>query len=154
MDIKKIVEDLKEKYDTNNPFELAKCLNIIVLYEELGEIKGYYNKYVRQKFIHLNNNLNENEVLFTCGHELGHAIMHPNSNTPFLKSNTLSSVNSLEIQANKFSVDLIIDDDKIKELLEVHHFTTYDISKYFGVSDDIIEYKIKSLYRKKLKKFY
>lgn len=142
-----IVEELKKKYGTNDPFELAKYLNIIVLYEELGEIKGYYNKYVRQKFIHLNTNLNEYERSFTCGHELGHAVMHPNSNTPFLRENTLFSVERLEIDANQFSVDLIIDTDKIKELLEERFYTIEQVSNYFGIDKKIIEYKIKRMYK-------
>lgn len=145
----KIVENLKRKYGTNNPFELAKCLNIIILYEELGEIKGYYNKYARQKMIHLNNNLREEELYFTCGHELGHAIMHPNSNTPALRANTLYSVNKLEIEANQFSVDLIIDDNYIKEYLEEYFYTVDNISALLGIDKEIIEFKIKRMYKNK-----
>ena len=145
----KIVENLKRKYGTNNPFELAKCLNIIILYEELGEIKGFYNKYARQKMIHLNNNLREEELYFTCGHELGHAIMHPNSNTPALRANTLYSVNKLEIEANQFSVDLIIDDNYIKEYLEEYFYTVDNISALLGIDKEIIEFKIKRMYKNK-----
>lgn len=149
MHIQKIVENLKRKYRTNNPFELAKCLNIIILYEELGEIKGYYNKFARQKFIHLNNNLREDELYFTCGHELGHALMHPNSNTPALRANTLYSINKLETEANQFSVDLIIDDKKIKEFLEDNFYTLDNISKLLCVDKNILEFKIKRMYKNK-----
>lgn len=145
----KIVENLKRKYGTNNPFELAKCLNIIILYEELGEIKGYYNKYARQKMIHLNNNLREEELYFTCGHELGHAIMHPNSNTPALRANTLYSVNKLEIEANQFSVDLIIDEKAIKTYLEEYFYTIDNVSALLGIDREIIEFKIKRMYKNK-----
>ena len=149
MHIQKIVENLKRKYRTNNPFELAKCLNITILYEELGEIKGYYNKFARQKFIHLNNNLREDELYFTCGHELGHALMHPNSNTPALRANTLYSINKLETEANQFSVDLIIDDKKIKEFLEDNFYTLDNISKLLCVDKNILEFKIKRMYKNK-----
>ena len=37
-------------------FEIAKGENIIMIKEPLGSINGYYNKFVRQKFIHINNN--------------------------------------------------------------------------------------------------
>ncbi len=149
MHIQKIVENLKRKYGTNNPFELAKCLNIIILHEELGEIKGYYNKFARQKFIHLNSNLREDELYFTCGHELGHALMHPNSNTPALRSNTLYSINRLEMEANQFSVDLIIDDKKIKEFLEYNFYTLDNISNVLCIDKNIIEFKIKRMYKNK-----
>lgn len=149
MNVQNIVENLKRIYKTNNPFELAKCLNIIILHEELGEIKGYYNKYARQKMIHLNNNLREEELYFTCGHELGHAIMHPNSNTPALRANTLYSINKLEMEANQFSVDLIIDDDDIKKYLEEHFYTVDNISTLLGIDKEIIEFKIKRIYKNK-----
>ncbi len=148
MHIQKIVEKLKKKYGTNNPFELAKYLNIIILYEELGEIKGYYNKFARQKFIHLNNNLKEDELYFTCGHELGHAIIHPNSNTPALRENTLYSINKLEMEANQFSVDLIIDENKLKEYLEEYFYSIDNISNIFCIDKKIIEFKIKRMYKK------
>ena len=48
----------------------------------------------------------ETRQLFTCAHELGHAVMHPKANTPFLREHTLFSVNKLEIEANRFAVCL------------------------------------------------
>lgn len=150
MYISNIVNNLKEKYETNNPFILAKYLNILILYEELGEIKGYYNKHARQKMIHLNNNLEEHELYFTCGHELGHAIMHQNTNTPFLKANTLFSVDKLEIEANQFSVDLIIDDTDIKTYLKEYFYSVDRISNMLRMDRSIIEYKINRMLKNKL----
>jgi len=145
--IQKKVSELYKKYNTKNPFELAKLLNITVLYEELGEINGYYNSYVREKMIHINNNLDYKKQLFTCAHELGHAIIHPNSSTPFLRKNTLFSINKLEMEANQFAMDLLINDSEFKELLEDHLWSTYQLSNYFGVDLEIIEYKLKRLYK-------
>ena len=53
MDMNKIISKLVNKYQTRNPFELADHLGIIVLFEELGSINGYYNTAFRQKFIPL-----------------------------------------------------------------------------------------------------
>lgn len=138
--IQEKVTRLYKKYNTKNPFELAKLLNITILYEELGEINGYYNSYVREKMIHINNNLDYKKQLFTCAHELGHAIMHPNSSTPF-------SINKLEMEANQFAIDLLIDDSEFKELLECQLLSTYQLSNYFGVDSEIIEYKLRRLYK-------
>ncbi|MEW8956389.1 ImmA/IrrE family metallo-endopeptidase, partial [Clostridium sp.] len=49
--------------------------------------------------------------IFTCGHELGHAILHEDSNTPFLRNNTFYSINKLERQANMFAAYLLINSD-------------------------------------------
>jgi len=105
------IDKLVEKYKTNNPFDIAKGENIIIFKEPLGSINGYYNKFVRQKMIHVNEDLTYSKQLFTCGHELGHAIFHPNANTPFLINNTFYSVDKLERQANYFAARLLIPGD-------------------------------------------
>ena len=110
--MKKNIEDsvkkIVEKYKTNNPFEIASAMNILVIEEPLGSINGYYNKFVRQKIIHVNSDLTYNQQLFTCAHELGHSIHHQDVNTPFLRDNTFYSVNKLERQANMFVALLLI----------------------------------------------
>lgn len=86
LDIKKLIDNLEKKYKTRNPYELAASMNVLVIFENLGSINGYYNKQLRQKQIHINCNLPERLQLLTCAHELGHSILHQSANTPFLKS--------------------------------------------------------------------
>jgi len=83
------IKSLCSKAGTRDPFTIAEYLHIIVLQENLGSIRGYYNVVSRQKFIHINENLSDEEQCFTCAHELGHALLHPKANTPFLRENTL-----------------------------------------------------------------
>lgn len=59
MDIKAAVKQLTHKHKTNNPYELAQLLNIIVMYAELGSTWGYYTTYKRSKFIIINQNISE-----------------------------------------------------------------------------------------------
>lgn len=146
--IQKKVKKIMRIYRTNDPFELAEQLNIIVIYEDLGEINGYYNSYARQKFIHINNKLDYRTQNFTCAHELGHATMHPMSNTPFLKKGTFFSINKLEIEANQFALDLLIDNVELMDLIKNNLYTTYQLSNYYGVPLEVIEYKLNRLYRK------
>lgn len=115
MYIKNTIDKLVGRYKTNNPYELADYMGIIVIKEPLGSINGYYNKFVRQKFIHLNSDLDERLQLFVCAHELGHAVMHPDANTPFLKNKTFYSVNKFERQANLFAANLLIDENIFSE---------------------------------------
>ncbi|QOY37085.1 ImmA/IrrE family metallo-endopeptidase [Anaerobacillus isosaccharinicus] len=105
--IKRKVELLVSKYDTNCPFKLAKLLGIKVEFEYLGKILGYYNKNFRCQLIHLNENTEEHKQFFVCSHELGHAILHPDENTPFLKKHTLFSTSKIETEANNFALELI-----------------------------------------------
>lgn len=140
MSIKKKIAYIKKKYRTGNPFEIASCLGIKVIFEELGSINGYYNKQLRMKQIHINCNLPTHMQLFTCAHELGHALLHPNASTPFLRNSTLLSVDKLEIEANKFAMELLIDD----ALLEEHKdLTISQFARLFGYHEKLIELRLK-----------
>ena len=91
MDIKKTVENIIMTHETNDPFEIAKDLKVIILYADLKNTLGFFNNYKRSKIIHLNCNMPSNFTSFVCAHELGHAVQHSDVNTPFLKRHTLFS---------------------------------------------------------------
>ncbi|MGN0330086.1 MAG: ImmA/IrrE family metallo-endopeptidase [Kineothrix sp.] len=140
--IKRTVNRLCELHHTRNPYVLASAMDILVIHEDLGQIGGYYNKLLRMKQIHINHHLSESGKLFTCAHELGHAILHPNENTPFLKQNTFLSVHKLENEANLFAAELLIPDEII---LENHTLTLNQLSRLLGYREKLIELKLKSL---------
>ena len=138
--MKELINKLYKKYYTTNPIELAKCLNIKILFEELGSINGYYNTAFRQKFIHINSNLEEQKQKFTIAHELGHALLHPKANTHFLRENTLFSINKLEKEANLFAVNLLISDE---DLREYQGFSISQLSSVFEIKEKLIELRLK-----------
>lgn len=140
MDLKKNITYLKKKYETNNPYVIAQGLGIKIIFEDLGTINGYYNKLLRLKQIHINHNLSEHMQKFTCAHELGHALLHPNANTPFLRQNTFLSIDRMETEANKFAVDLLIEDDV---LIEHREYTTDQLSRLLGYHKKLIELRLK-----------
>ncbi len=137
--MKELINKLYKKYYTTNPIELAKCLNIKILFEELGSINGYYNTAFRQKFIHINSNLEEQKQKFTIAHELGHALLHPKANTHFLRENTLFSINKLEKEANLFAVNLLISDEDLREYQD---FSISQLSSIFGIHQKLIELRL------------
>lgn len=138
--IKNKVEELIKKYKTNDPFEIAAAKHIRVYKEPLGSINGYYNKYVREKMIHINCDLTGYKNFFTCAHELGHAIFHPDANTPFLRDNTLFSINRLEIQANTFAVFMTIPEDI---LMPYNGLTLKQISCAEGIPVEALKLRFK-----------
>ena len=142
--LKDTILRLTKKYNTSDPFELADALNISVYFEELGTINGYYNKPLRMKQIHINQNLNEQDAKFTCAHELGHAILHPNASTPFLRSKTFLSVDKLEIEANSFAVNLLIPDETIIEIIDNRNCTLEYMSRVLGYNQKLIELRMKT----------
>jgi len=106
---------LIKKYHTNCPFQIAREMGVVILFEKLGNTLGYFNKYKRIKIIHINQEISEAEQQFTCAHELGHSILHPVVNTPFLKRNTLFSISKIEREANEFAVELLLPDSLLSE---------------------------------------
>ena len=142
METRVIADSLCRKYGTRDPFDLADSLGIIVSFEPLGTIQGYYNQCFRQKFIHINHDLDEYEARFTCAHELGHAVLHPKLNTPFLKRATLFSIDKLERQANCFALDVLYDDYDLMPFLERG---IYDAAAYMGVPIPLAEYRMSSV---------
>ena len=102
--LKYIIEDtvkkLIKKYNTRNPFELASYLNIKVLEEPLGKhIRGFYQLCPKNKIIHINQDLEHNEKIFICSHELGHAVLHTKLNILFLERNTFCVKNRYETRS-------------------------------------------------------
>lgn len=141
LNLKDTILRLTKNYKTSDPFELADALNISVYFEELGTINGYYNKPLRMKQIHINQDLSERDAKFTCAHELGHAVLHPNASTPFMRSKTFLSVDKLEIEANEFAVNLLIPDCEIYDNKEL---TTEQLSRLLGYEEAMIRLRLKS----------
>ncbi|MER2048187.1 MAG: ImmA/IrrE family metallo-endopeptidase [Solibacillus sp.] len=141
MDIKKVVKELIKKHGSSNPFKLANLLGIVVVFEPLGSIYGYYSRSHRTKVIHINENLPFNKQFSTCAHELGHAILHPEENTAFLKKHTLLSTDKIEIEANTFAIELLLPDELFLEQYD-SNFTIYDAIETNGIPIELLALKI------------
>ncbi|MDF9451739.1 ImmA/IrrE family metallo-endopeptidase [Bacillus toyonensis] len=140
MEIKEYVLKIVKKHSTANPFEIAKRKNILVLFEDLGNTLGFYNTYKRFKFIHINNKIDETTQRFVCAHELGHALLHPKANTPFLRNKTLFSVDRLEIEANTFAVELLLPDEMISEYQDTN-LSIQEVAEIYGIPENFAHLK-------------
>ena len=139
MDIRDIVESLIHKYHTRDPYDLADFLHIRISRHELGNIRGYYLKKYRIKQILLNFRLSKFEEKFVLAHEIGHSVMHPNINAPFLKEHSLITVSKFEVAANKFAVELLIPNEV---LLENWQLTIEQLSRLTGYSEALIKLRL------------
>lgn len=139
MNIKNLVDKLVKKYDTRDPFELAKAKNIIILEEDLGNIYGYSNTYKRQRFIHLNTKCPFKIQKLICAHELGYLLMHPKEEIHLVVDSTLKSKDDFERYAKIFVAHVLIPD----ELLERYAGEPLEVmAKCENLSLDLIEIRI------------
>jgi len=138
VEIKEIVQTLIKENGASCPFKLSKIFKVGILYEDLGTMMGYYSRDYRFKFIHINQNLPSRMQRFVCAHELGHALLHPDVNTPFLSRCTLFSKSKVERQANIFAVELLMPD---KLLQEYNETSLYNIAAKLGIPDRLADLK-------------
>lgn len=126
---------LIKKFHINRPCQIARALGVSILYENLGNTLGYFSTYKRIKIIHINQELTEVEQQFVCAHELGHSILHPAINTPFLKKNTLLSISKIEREANEFAVELLLPDDLLHEYQDI---SLSQIAAAYGIPQELL----------------
>lgn len=137
--IKSYIDKLYKKHKTLDPYELADKLGIIIHYANLKQTRGFCYTSHRIHQIFLNNNLPRHIEKFVLAHEIGHLIMHPKYNAPFLRS-TFFSMDRYEIEANNFATELIITD---LDIMEHWDFTIDDWATYYGLPREIIELRFR-----------
>ncbi|MDQ0176045.1 ImmA/IrrE family metallo-endopeptidase [Bacillus chungangensis] len=138
--MKEIVAKIIDKYGTNDPFEIGKARSIEFVFAELGSTFGFYSSYRRIQFIHINNKLEKTIQRFVCAHELGHAILHQDINTPFLKAHTFFSQEKIEVEANTFAVELLMTDDAIYEYKDMC-LSINKLAEIYGIPREVIHLK-------------
>lgn len=134
--IKKKAVSTYRKFKTTNPFSICKELGYTVIIESLGNMKGYTTTNYRITSIHINEDLTEEEKLFTCSHELGHILLCHSHNKIFLSKNTYINTERFEKEATTFAIYLALADYN-KEDLE--HLTRYEIGQLIGIDDKYVE---------------
>lgn len=78
MDVQQKVAALIRRYKTDDPFRLAACKNIIIMYSDLGGKYGNYLKYKRSKFIIIDDTRTPEVMLpFVCAHDLAMRSVRP-----------------------------------------------------------------------------
>lgn len=115
---RKIALNLIKVYGTNNPFKLAKYLNIKIIFADFVSYLGLYTKVEGSDIIFINNDLPEVSQTIVCSHEVGHSFQ-PFEETVFLKEEFLFGKERIESEANIFAATLMfskeIDDSELTD---------------------------------------
>ena len=126
--IERITSNIVKKYNTDSPFELCDYLGINVIYQELPDcVRGFFIKILKMlraklllciflKKINrciMKQSLREwkNEAKVVCAHELGHIILHSETNSISLNSRTHLCTSKYEREADLFAVNLLLQDE-------------------------------------------
>lgn len=142
--IKNIVDYYVKKYDTRDPFQIAKYLNIQIQIGQLGTPCGCYMFLKNHRCIFLNENLSDNEMKLVMSHELGHAVMHRKTNCYFIRNKTFLLDSKIELEANTFAINLLIPDDTIMEIIDNQNCTLEYMSRVLGYNQKLIELRMKT----------
>jgi len=108
------VKKLVHRWGTRNPFLICKYLKIIIIYADLGKIKGCHKKILGKNVIWINNSLPKRDKKIVCAHELGHCLFHSNKTMQFLLEHKITKVSLCEKQANKFTA-LLLQEENMEE---------------------------------------
>lgn len=139
--IKRVIENLRKKYKTKCPYELANYLGIILIIQPLGAPLGMYKYINRNKVIFLNADLNEYERRYVLTHEIGHAILHPKSSCFFTNTKNINKFKK-EYEANLFASEFLIDFTST-ECFYIKNYSIDQIAAYYKVPVELVEFKIK-----------
>ena len=144
MNIKQIAQNLKKKYNTNDPIKIIPKLGISLVhsYGLKDDVNGVYQKDFGQPVIYINSNLSEREQRLVAAHELGHYILHPDVNTKFVENKTFLVKSRYERQADIFASELLLDDCIFENYKGC---TLKEISMRECVYERFVQYKFNNL---------
>ena len=136
--MKILASNIIAKYKTRDPFEIAKQNNIFIINEPLGNIYGYYENQLGQKFIHLNNTLPMYYQKYVVAHLLYRVFTNPNEML-FLKKKRGLKFTDSEVEANKFAVHLTFDEEE---------FNSYNSLDEYFKSLNMSDEDVKDLFKR------
>lgn len=129
MEVKQKVNELIRLYKTSDPFELAECCDITLWdNKSLGGLYANYVKYEDKQFIMVDKDTTPPERWnFVCAHELGHALFTPDANTQWMRQYKIgTNADRVEYLANQFAVELLLNDEFLKENEGISIYTLAD----------------------------
>ena len=138
-------ERVLSEYGGRDIFETAKNSGAKVWFRELGGLKGFYLCENGERYIVINNELDDVLKKVVCAHEFGHDMLHRELSVGGIREGTLFlDTNRTEREANIFAACLLISDE---EILEAASYSA-DIASAASSLDlppEIVEYKLSAM---------
>lgn len=134
---------------------IAEHLGIdVVEYDFSDSISGVYCRKGEKQFLGVNKRHHRHRRRFTIAHEIGHYILHtgevlhydvgPDSENKFLFR--AADVESFgEVEANQFAAELLMPEDKVRQLVDSGTRSVEELAGKFDVSADAMRYRLINL---------
>lgn len=138
------IQKLKRRYDTSDPFELIRDLKInLWIRNGLGNLKGFYYMSHHQRYIVINADFNDRDLLMVAAHELGHDRFHQHlAKVSPLKDFMLYDMTSrTEYQANVFASELLISDTVVEECI-AENMDYFNLCSTVGFNPQLVTFKL------------
>lgn len=140
---KSLVNSLVSLYGTYNPFELCDAMGISVVWAPLDCSRGFYQRELETDAIYIDPFLPPPEQEFVCAHELGHVLMHGETNAAFLANHTYACMDKYERRANRFAAMLLWPDDG--ELIEYTDLSLEQLSALMGLPEELVVWRYQQI---------
>ena len=149
---------LLKAYDIDQPvipvFDIAQKEGLEIKFfksdgnEQLSQVSGFFDP--ESKTIYVNSTDPPQRQMFTVAHELGHFKLGHESNEygVLLRFAVTIDKEPKEQEANCFAANLLVPKKMLEIIMKDYDLSKNDIpalSKFFGVSDDVIKYRLKWL---------
>lgn len=140
---RKIVNELIQRFQTVNPFEICQAMSITIIYAHLSGVRGFYQCGDFGDIIYIDQSISAEEQSFVCAHELGHALLDGDANAIFLNRHTYQVIGKYEKAADRFATMLLWPDDT--ELLEYADLSLEQLSHMMGLPQDLVVWRYQQI---------
>lgn len=102
------VKNLMRRHGTSNLYQIAKDLNICVIFRQTPRgVNGFWRRVLRRKYICINKNLSEWQKAAVLGHELAHILFHPRYINYCMAGRSFFADRRKEDEADLFATEFI-----------------------------------------------
>ncbi len=135
---------LVKRFCSRDPYCIADGLGITVLEcPDFGSLKGMYTVVKRNRFICLNQDLDEHTKRIVLAHEIGHDQLHRDLvKNGALKEFTLYDMKSKpEFEANIVCSEILLDTDELLHYIYEEHYTAEEIARVMKTDINLVALK-------------
>ena len=150
------VQKIKEKYRTDDPFELLNSMGVYVRWTDAFSaegLKGFCYFVNRILFVLINEKLDEHEQRLVAMHEAALIILHRKElmTAPLRDFGLFNMVTQTESQANYFAADYLIDDADVLSLAGEYGYDFFQTCQALCVPPDLMTFKLYSMTQRGLR---